>query len=80
MSPSGNDDDEKEDEVVSIKHDKHESVYKYLPPTITWHMQVIFIRLLISQIVEENLVEDQRIDYSETLASLSNERLLQSVM
>ena len=36
-------------------------------------MQIMFLRLFFSQMVAQKLVEDQGIDFPQTLASLSNE-------
>ena len=43
-------------------------------------MQLMFVRQLFSQVVAEKLVNDQKIDSPGTLASLTDIKILQSVM
>ena len=65
--------EEGEDETAPLV--RYTPAAKSPPPTIIKEMEEMFLRLGFNQIVDMKLVDDQRIDFPQTLASLSDEEI-----
>ena len=73
QSPSGADKGKESNEVDTIMLGECGPVIESIPPTIKDEMQMMFIRLLFSQMMAEKLVEDWGIYSPWTIASLSDD-------